>query len=151
MIKIVTRRDFLRRATLAVAGLAGAAAGFAPSEVFAEEPRAKAWRLLEESRILHEASGQRKANEQTLVKMEQLFRHLDKHFSPPNPLNYDADVAEVRVLLKDPQNFTLETCSDATFCIVIVRHGMRNLKLPLIQARNWRPFARHFTKLVMAA
>ncbi len=40
---------------------------------------------------------------------------------------------------------------NAEFCIMGVRDTLKNMKLPMIQAPNWKLFARDYTKLVMSA
>jgi len=37
------------------------------------------------------------------------------------------------------------------FCVMGVRDCLKNMKLPMIQAPNWKSFAKDYTKLVMAA
>ena len=40
---------------------------------------------------------------------------------------------------------------NAEFCIMGVRDTLKNMKLPMIQAPNWKHFAKDYTKLVMSA
>jgi hypothetical protein len=37
------------------------------------------------------------------------------------------------------------------FCVMGVRDCLKNFKLPMVQAPNWKKFAKDYTKLVMAA
>lgn len=142
----MNRREFFK--LLAAAAVAGVTIGSIPIALAASDPRIKTWSLLEESRLIFKAEGRTPAY---LAKTEELFSFMEKHFLPPVKANEIRDVAEVKSLLRDNKHFDLESCSDATFCVVIVRHGLKNLKLPMIQARNWKLFARHLTRIVMAA
>ncbi len=44
-----------------------------------------------------------------------------------------------------------ETASDKCFPIVIINDAMRNRKIPIIDAPNWKEFAKQYTKIIMAA
>lgn len=110
-------------------------------------PRAKAWRLLEESRLIFNQQG---SSPKYLAKTDDLFIHMQKYFLPPSRENYNADVREIKTLFKG-DNFSSSTCSLATFSVVIVRHGMLNLKLPMISALQWIPFCHLMSQLIMTA
>lgn len=143
----MNRREFFR--LLAAAVVTGAVIGSIPVALAAIDPRVKTWKLLEESRLIFEQEGSSPAY---FEKTEELFAYMEAHFLPPLKANEIRDIAEVRTLLRDYKHFDLSTCSDATFCVVIVRHGLLNLKLPMIRARKgWVSFAHHLTRIVMSA
>jgi len=119
------------------------------------DPRIKAWRLLDESRIIFATEGKGQAY---FTKTAELFDHLMIHFKPSNPPSDEVLVQECRDLLRRsgkyegaPPHAHWRTCHNSTFAIMIVRTGLKDYKLPMIQARNWKPFAKNFTKIVMAA
>lgn len=148
---IVSRRSFFKGigATAAIASM--------PKSVLAaisENPRVVAWNLLNEATMLFEKHGKCEAFFGTV---ETLFDHLVKHFPVKEPPSFEEMVRDCGDLLRargtyagDP-NQHWETCYDSTFVIMIVREGLKNRKLPMVQAANWKMFAKNYSKVVMAA
>ena len=153
---MVSRRSFFK-GLAAAAAAAAAAMGSSPAfAIIAGDPRVEAWRLLEESRVLFAKHGKSPAY---FTKTEELFDHLTVHFKPSIPPSFEEAVQECSDFLKrrgvyedGPLTEThWRTCYNSTFAVMIVRTGLRDYKLPMIQAKNWKPFAKDFTKIVMAA
>lgn len=142
----MNRRQFFKLLTATI--ITGAIASTIPIAVLAaSDPRAMAWKLLEEARLLKEEGRSTVCME----KLEEFFTYLQANFLPPKPENFDADVLEVKTLLTNSANFDLGDCSDTTFCVAIVRHGLIHNKLPMIRAKGWKLFAYHLVPIVMTA
>lgn len=150
---MVSRRNFFKGLGAAVAL---AMVGIGVKNVLAgpTDPRLEAWRLLDESEVLFRATGE---SPEFFTKTNELFDHLTKHFTPSNPpstgvlIRECGDLIKGRGKYKNNPNSHWRTCYPSTFSVMIVREGLKNRKLPMIMAKNWKPFAGNFTKIVMAA
>lgn len=119
------------------------------------DPRVKAWVLLDESEKIFKATGK---SPEYFTKTDELFTHLSLHFKPTIPPSYEDAVRECGDLLKRRGKYMgahrqshWRTCYNSTFAVMIVRDGLKHRMLPMIQAPKWKPFAKGFTKIVMAA
>lgn len=146
----ITRRGFFKGigAAIAMATTSGKALAGLISD-----HRLHAWKLLDESTDLFKQTGKSLAY---FNKTAELFDFLSEHFPYREPPSFDVQVAEVGDVLrrKYEGGITEEhwrTCCPATFAIMIVREGLKNRQLPMIQASNWKKFAKGYTRIVMAA
>lgn len=149
---MVSRRDFFKGigASAALSLIPGAALS-----ALISDPRVKAWVLLDESEKLFKATGK---SPEYFAKANELFKHLAFHFKPSNPPSDEVMVQDCRDLLHRTGKFASDdprahwrTCYNSTFAIMIVRDGLKNRQLPMLQAANWKPFAENYTSIVMAA
>ena len=150
-----SRRDFFKGLAAAAAGLVVATiGGKAVASIPGENPRVKAGRLLFESRDIFKAEGK---GDRYKDKTDELFQHLMDHFPVTNPPSDEVLAVDCGDMLKGRGVFrynsfnTWKTCYPSTFSIMIVRHGLKDLRLPMIQAPKWKKFAKGYTKIVMAA
>ena len=151
-IHMVSRRKFFTGLT--AASLVMLASGGAMSSLIMD-PRVKAWALLDESDKIFKSIGKSPAY---FAKADELFDHLALHFKPTVPPSHEDAVRECGDLLKRRGKYDgasrqahWRTCYNSTFAVMIIRDGLKYRKLPMIQASRWKPFARNFTKIVMAA
>lgn len=149
---MVSRRDFFKGlgAAVAVAVISGSALS-----ALIADPRVKAWALLDESEKIFKATGKSPV---FLAKMDELLDHLAVHFKPSNPSPNEVLIRECGDMIKRRGKYAgagpqahWRTCYDSTFATMIIRDGFKNRKLPIIQAANWKPFAKGFTKIILAA
>lgn len=148
-----SRRDFFTKLGATAAALA-LTPNIALSAIISD-PRVKAWVLLDESEELFNAEGK---SHGYFRKTEELFEHLMDHFLPTVPPSLDSAVQECGDLLKRRGKFDSidpkagwDKCYPSTFAVMIVRDGLKYKKLPMIQAPNWKRFAKNYTSIVMAA
>lgn len=147
---MITRREALTLGARVAIG--GALVTSLPGAVLALSTREEAWRLLGIAKAYHDAGD--KAN--AIKASADVFTHLMKYLSDPKYINasdevQDKVIAEISACIKRPKEFDEATCSDAAFSIQIVRHGLKHYHLPMVQASNWKPFAKMYTHYVMAA
>ena len=147
-----SKRKFF--AGIAAAGAMAMIPGAALSTIMGD-PRVKAWMLLEESEKIFKATGK---SPQYFSKTNELYKHLIDHFLPTIPPSYEDAVQECGDMLKRRGKYAgahaqahWRTCYNSTFAIMIVRDGLKNRQLPMIQAAWWKPFAKNYTKIIMAA
>ena len=141
----LSRREFFQ-------GIAGAAAlaclpGGAGASLFIEDPRVKAWRLLDEAEAVIKAAGR----DASVDACNALLVHLHENFKVTYPPSMEDHVENCRDLLRKRKEINWETCYESTFAIMIVREGLKYRTLPMVRAEMWKPFAKRYTAIVMAA
>lgn len=146
------RRTFF--SGIAASALLMIASGGASASLIGD-PRVKAWALLGNLDRTFRASGESVI---FTARTDELLIHLAQHFSPTVPPSFKEAVHECGDLLKrrgEYENATPDahwrTCYNSTFAVMIVRDALKYRKLPILRAPQWRPFARRFTRIVMAA
>ena len=118
------------------------------------DPRIKAWNILKESRRLFKDQGKSPAY---FAKMNELLDHMVIHFKPAVSLSHKRAIQECNDYLKAKGKYKnnplahWRTCYNSTFAITIIRTGLKDYKLPMIQAKNWKSFAKHFIKIIVVA
>ena len=148
---IISRRTLFK--SIAAAATIASMTGNAVAALLGD-PRKVAWQLLDESTVIFKAQGKGPAY---FNKTNELFIHLARHFPPTEPPSMKKMIHECSVLFRWPQNHPdhpankWETCYDSTFAIMIIREGLKNRNLPMIQASMWKPFARIYSGIVLAA
>ena len=140
----LTRRQFFVGVTKALVGAAVATTVVKIPTALAECPRARAWELLNIADEINKKEGDAAAEQ----AIDDLLEHLNDSFVA---VNDGRSVQEVRTIFRYPEQFTVETCSDTAFVVLIVRDGLKDRKLRLVHSPHWKQFAKKYTKVVMAA
>lgn len=103
--------------------------------------------------------GQPKVKAKFNSMTNQLFDILLKHFHPtsvPTCVTQDDIIVEIHHMLRnngsvcEDESVWME-CYNPTFAAMITRCALKDYRLPIIQASGWKPFARKYAALVMAA
>lgn len=144
MFEHQTRRQFFSNVTRALVGVAGATAVGPIPSALAQNPRARAWELLNEASTAFSVGGKLAA----IRPIEDLIAHLMAHFKQ---VSNDNSVKEIRTMFRHPDEFSVETCSDTAFVVLIVRDGLKVRNLPMVGTKGWRDFARNYATIVMQA
>ena len=110
--------------------------------------RNEAWKMLDKARLLQTKGADRI----TLIQqLDDLLVYMIKYLLPPIAERFEADVAEVATLLKDFKNFSHVLCSDASFCVAILRQSLKHYDMPVVLTKSWRPIAKQLCRVVMTA
>ena len=153
----ISRRAFFRGiSSLAITLAAAHAANPAAAALFPESSRMKTWRLLNEAELALKTEGKKAS----VAKITELLEFMLEHFPITSPPSKQEMVRDCRDLLYNQGVYEggagyndghWRTCYPSTFAVMIVRDGLKDRKLPMVQARNWKWFARKYTEIVMAA
>jgi len=91
-----------------------------------------------------------------LSKVDEFFEHLANGLKDTaTPFEDIRD--EVRIILRtvnkdgEPATVDIETCSKEAFVIHVMRYCIKDAKLQMQYATNWKYFAKEFSKYVMNA
>ena len=105
---------------------------------FKDTKRARAWELLEEIN----------SQEDQMAKTDELFAYMNDHFFLLE--ESDNDISDVKSLLKTTlSETTLNNCSDIIFCVAILRHGLKDLHLPMVRSKNWGLISKSLYRCVL--
>ena len=139
----MSRRGFFRG--IAKAAAAAAIASAIPGVL--EDPRVKAWRLLDETETAF------KLGDQSLFEKrgEEFFAHVKDNFKPTG--DFQIQKIDAAHVIKTNERYAADwrTCSASTFAIMLTRDALKYRKLPLVRSRMWKPFATQYSPIVMAA
>lgn len=119
-------------------------AGMALGPFLAINPRLEAIRLLDEATTAHNV-GERRA---ALPKMEELLNYINNNFVV---VDNEQIMTELHTYFMDGSKFDPANCSDTAFPIMLIREGLKNRRLPLVNSLAWAEFAKKYTGIVMAA
>lgn len=151
----ISRRGFFKGIGTAIAAAVMVTPAGKALASLIPDPRLHAWKLLNESADIFNQHGK---CQEYFDKTKELFDLLLEHFPYSEPPSFDVQVAECGDLLRMRGKYEdgitenhWRTCYPATFAIMIVRDGLKHRKLPMIQAPNWRPFAKMYSRVVIAA
>ena len=103
-----------------------------------------------------------------LSMANELFDTINEHFIPTIPPTVDEALEEIRETIftnnsekENPVSVDTDDSfysdlrwldsNNSTFAVLIVRRALKNLQLPIVQAKGWKEFAKIYCGLVMAA
>lgn len=142
----LSRRSFFRGIAAMAAGVAVASA--IPGTLFIENPRIKAWRLLDEMETLFKSEG---PSSRFMARTDELLVHLRTNFQA-SPHRLEIQANNVKHIIQSGRHETnWKTCCGATFSVMLLREGIKYRKLPIIRSKEWKAFARPLAPIVMAA
>lgn len=106
--------------------------------VLKDMKRTKAWHLLEKI-----------SQEDQIIKIDSLFAYMKTHFFPLEKNENDASEVQ-KMLVTGLSETTLNNCSDTIFCVAIIRHGLKNLNLPMLESKNWKSITKPLVHCVLS-
>lgn len=137
------RRQFFLGASKTAVG-AAVLVSAATLPFLSSNPRLEAICLLDEATVAHTIGGRAASH----LKSKELLEYLNDNFEV---VDNEQTVAELRTYFRDDRHFDPANCSDTAFAVLLMREGLKDRRLPLVQSPAWADFARKYVRVIMAA
>lgn len=166
----LTRRDFFK----ATGAMSVALVVTSPTlAAFVDDPRQAAFRM--KDRLIRDFQEIKKVfpadynidrskyswrstslGKQWMENLDTFLDHLSNNITGPNE-TFEEARDEVRMILRGElrdgtkMDIDIMTCTEAAFVVCLVKDCIKNHHLPIIYSKNWKTFARRYTRYVISA